>query len=221
MANQQYGWHHRYCLRHLRSNWMTKFNRNTKLKKLCWRAGSMMQSNRYKLAVRGIRTLSEAAWKYLEDADLHKWTLYRDILRLRWDNLTTNIAESLNNVLRHARMIPVKACMDYTFHYIREHFNTQETTVHGWLYKVQSTYQRSGDGGTEYTVRYLAKKCTCGRWQHQRMPCSYGIAVCCMRNEDLKTLISKYYTTTTWSEQYSYHLHPLRDATYWTTATGQ
>ncbi|XP_071689255.1 uncharacterized protein [Rutidosis leptorrhynchoides] len=40
MANQQYGWHHRYCLRHIRSNLMTKFNRNTELKKLCWRACS-------------------------------------------------------------------------------------------------------------------------------------------------------------------------------------
>ncbi|XP_071712557.1 uncharacterized protein [Rutidosis leptorrhynchoides] len=92
MANQQYGWHHCYCL--------------------CWRDGSTMQSNRYKLAVRGIKTLSEAAWKYLEDADLHKWNLYRDSFRLHWGNLTTNTAESLNNVLRHARMIPVKACMD-------------------------------------------------------------------------------------------------------------
>ncbi|XP_071687356.1 uncharacterized protein [Rutidosis leptorrhynchoides] len=35
MANQQYGWHHRYCLCHIRSNLMTKFNRNTELKKLC------------------------------------------------------------------------------------------------------------------------------------------------------------------------------------------
>ncbi|XP_071699155.1 uncharacterized protein [Rutidosis leptorrhynchoides] len=72
MANQQYGWHHRYCLRHIRSNLMTKFNRNTELKKLCWRAGSTMQSNRYKGVVCGIKTLNEVAWKYLEDADHHK-----------------------------------------------------------------------------------------------------------------------------------------------------
>ncbi|XP_071694782.1 uncharacterized protein [Rutidosis leptorrhynchoides] len=86
------------------------------------------------------------------------------------------------------------------------------------VYKVQSTYQRSGDGGTKYAVKYLAKKCTCGRWQHQIMPCSHGIAVCRMRNKDPKTLISIYYNTTTWREQYNYHLHPLRDATYWTIA---
>ncbi|XP_071700380.1 uncharacterized protein [Rutidosis leptorrhynchoides] len=250
MANQKYSWHHRYCLRHIRSNLMTKFNRNTELKKLCWRAGSAMQSNRYKGTMRGIKTLNEAAWDYLEEVDLHKWTLYRDSDRRRWGNLTTNIAESLNNVLCHARMMPVKACIDYTFHYTREHFNTQETTAHEWqaplsktiwaqfqdrdklastdtktcydqqagVYNVQSTYQRSSDGGTEYTVRYLAKKCTCGRWQHQRMPSSHGIAVCRIRNKDPKTLISKYYTTTTWREQYSYHLHPLRDATYWPNA---
>ncbi|XP_071708970.1 uncharacterized protein [Rutidosis leptorrhynchoides] len=250
MANQQYGWHHRYCLRHIRSNLMTKFDRNTELKKLCWRVGSTMQSNRYKLTVRGIKTVSEVAWKYLEDADIHKWTLFRDSFHLRWGNLTTNTAESLNNVLRHARMMPVKVCMDYTFHYKREHFNTQETTAHEWqaplsksmwtqfqereklasaymvtcynqqtgVYKAQSTYQRSGDGGIEYTVKYLAKKCTCERWQYQRMPCSHGIAVCHLRNKDPKTLISIYYTTTTRREQYSYHLHPLRDSTYWTTS---
>ncbi|XP_071734853.1 uncharacterized protein [Rutidosis leptorrhynchoides] len=156
MANQQYGWHHRYCLHHIRSNLMTKFNRNTELKKLCWRAGSTIQSNRYKLAGCGIKTLNEAAWKYLEDVNLHKWTLYRDNLRLRWGNLTTNITESLNNVLRHARMMPVKACMDYTFHYTREHFNTQETTTHEWqapLSKIMWTQFQDRDKlASTYTI---------------------------------------------------------------------
>ncbi|XP_071687744.1 uncharacterized protein [Rutidosis leptorrhynchoides] len=174
-----------------------------------------MQSNRYKGAVRGIKTLNEEAWDYLEEDDIHKWTLYRENDR-RWANLTTNIAESLNNVLHHAHMMPVKACIDYTFHYTREHFNMQETTSHEWhaplsktmwvqfqdrdklgssytvtcydfetgMYKVQSIYQRNDDGGTEYTIRYFANKCTCGRWQHQRTPCSHGIAVCRKRNQD-------------------------------------
>ncbi|XP_071705394.1 uncharacterized protein [Rutidosis leptorrhynchoides] len=210
MASQQYGWHHHYCLRHIRSNLMTKYNRNTELNKFCWRAGSTIQSNRNKGAVRRAKRLNEAAWDYLEEADLHKWTLYRDNDHRRWGNLTTNIAETLNNFVRHARMMPIKASIDYTFHYTREHFNTQETTAHEWqaplsktmweqfqdhdklastytvacydfptgVYKVQSTYQRSGDGQTEYTVQYLAKKCMCGRWQHQKMPCSHSIAVC-------------------------------------------
>ncbi|XP_071740882.1 uncharacterized protein [Rutidosis leptorrhynchoides] len=176
-----------------------------------------------------------------------KWTVYRDRLRSRWGNTTTNIAESLNNVFRHARMIPIKACIEYTFDYTRQHFYDQSRDVRQCIsplsknmfnifnerakraqrykttcyneqqgvFKVQSTYQRSGEGGTDYTVEFKEKKCSCGIWQHQRLPCFHAISVCSHLNEDINKCISKKYTTPTWREQYSHHFNPLRDASYW------
>ncbi|XP_071704444.1 uncharacterized protein [Rutidosis leptorrhynchoides] len=177
-----------------------------------------------------------------------KWTVYRDRQRSRWGNTTTNIAESLNNVFRHARMMSIKACIEYTFDYTRQHFYDQSrdarlcnsplsknmfNVFNEWakraqrykttcyheqqgIFKVHSTYQRSGEGGTDYTVEFKEKRCSCGIWQHQRLPCSHTISVCSHLNEDINKCISKMYTTPTWRKQYIDHFNPLRYASYWT-----
>ncbi|XP_071699644.1 uncharacterized protein [Rutidosis leptorrhynchoides] len=90
------------------------------------------------------------------------------------------------------------------------------------LFKVQSTYQRSGEGGTDYTVEFEAKKCTYGRWKHQGLPCSHAISVCSHLQQNAQGMASKLYTTTVWREKYNKYnksFNPLRDMTYW--APGQ
>jgi hypothetical protein len=115
------GWHHRYCLRHVRSNFMSKF-KDHQLKRLCWTIGATTQNKTYVRGIRAVKGIDPDAWKYLKEVDPRKWSLYRDEQHRRWGNLTTNIAESLNNVLRSARMLPIRACIEYTFNYTRNHF---------------------------------------------------------------------------------------------------
>ncbi|XP_071694740.1 uncharacterized protein [Rutidosis leptorrhynchoides] len=248
MSLQTYGWEHRYCLRHIRSNVMKHYKIQA-IKKLCWIVSSTANQILFKNAVSALRGVSQEAWDYLVDADLGMWTVYRDSEKSRWGNTTTNIAETLNNVLRHARMMPIRACIEYTFDYTRQHFydqyreafqwnsplskniwkiyrereirsQTYKTTCYDYqrrVYKVQSTYQRSGEGGTDYTVRFAARKCSCERWQHHRLPCSHAISVCSHLHEDATVLGSKKYTTTVWRQQYSHFFNPLRDMSYWAT----
>ncbi|XP_071695248.1 uncharacterized protein [Rutidosis leptorrhynchoides] len=248
MGGQTYGWEHRYCLRHICSNLLGKYTKVKSLKHLCWIVGSTTNQILYKNAFRALKQASVEAWQYLQDADVGKWIVYRDSQRSRWSNTTRNISESLNNVFRHARMMPIKACIEYTFDYTREHFYDQsrearlcnsplskkmfnvfnerekrpqryKTTCYHeqqGIYKVHSTYQRSGEGGTDYTVEFKKKRCSCGIWQHQRLPCSHAISICSHLNEDINKQIGKKYTTPTWREQYSDHFNPLRDAGYWT-----
>ncbi|XP_071698947.1 protein FAR1-RELATED SEQUENCE 12-like [Rutidosis leptorrhynchoides] len=247
MSAQMYGWEHRYCLRHIRSNLLSKYTKVKSLKQLCWIVGSITNQILYKNSLRAIKQASTEAWKYLHDADLGKWTVYKDKERSRWGNTTTNIVESLNSVLRHARMMLIKACIEYTFDYTRQHFYDQsrdgrqcnsplsknmfnifnerekraqryKTTCYNeqqGVFKVQSTYQRSGEGGTDYIAEFKQKRCSCGIWQHQRLPCSHAISVCSHLNEDINKCISKKYITPRWREQYSHHFNPLRDASYW------
>ncbi|XP_071739635.1 uncharacterized protein [Rutidosis leptorrhynchoides] len=246
MGAQTYGVEHRYYLRQIHSNLLRKYTKVKSLKHLCWTVGSTTNQILYKNSLRSIKQASIEAWQYLHDADLGKWTVYRDKERSHWGNTTTNIAESLNNVLRHARMMPIKACT-YTFDYTRQHFYDQsrearqcnsplskimfnilnervkraqryKTTCYNeqqGVFKVQSTYQRSGEGDTDYTMEFKQKKCSCENWQHQRLPSSYVISVCSHLNEDINNCISKKYTSTRWREQYSHHFNLLRDASYW------
>ncbi|XP_022042179.1 uncharacterized protein LOC110944843 [Helianthus annuus] len=106
--------YHRYCLRHVRSNFSSRFSMKY-LRKLCWMIGSTTQSQKYRWAVQEMRMYKEEAWDYLNNTDKSKWTLRHDHRHRRWGNLTTNISESMNNVLRQARLLPIKVLIRFTF----------------------------------------------------------------------------------------------------------
>ncbi|KAG6486407.1 hypothetical protein ZIOFF_054977 [Zingiber officinale] len=106
--------YHRFCLRHVRSNFMTKF-KNVTLKHYCWAIGSTTQRRKFNRFRRQIRALDPTAWQYLRDIGIRRWSLAYDGNH-RWGCLTTNTSESLNNVLRGARLLPIKACIDLSFH---------------------------------------------------------------------------------------------------------
>ncbi|XP_071741552.1 uncharacterized protein [Rutidosis leptorrhynchoides] len=67
-----------------------------------------------------------------QDIDPKMWSLFRDKDHHRWGNLTTNIAKSLNNVLRYARVMPIKAYIEYNFDYTRIHFIEQYDYAREW-----------------------------------------------------------------------------------------
>ncbi|KAD4887967.1 hypothetical protein E3N88_20040 [Mikania micrantha] len=96
------------------SNLMNRF-KSASIKKLCWAIGSTTQKKKYISAVRELRSINEEAWQYLLNIEKRQWTLLFDSGRRRWGTLTTNISESMNNVLRDARLLPIKACIDFTF----------------------------------------------------------------------------------------------------------
>nr|KAJ0190406.1 hypothetical protein LSAT_V11C800448770 [Lactuca sativa] len=96
--------YHRFCLRHIKSNLMKKY-KNVRLKSFCWDIGSTTQKRKF----------------YLDQIDKSQGCLFYDENR-RWGSLTTNISESMNNALRGARQLPIRACIDLTFNRVVQLF---------------------------------------------------------------------------------------------------
>ncbi|KAK1406539.1 hypothetical protein QVD17_41946 [Tagetes erecta] len=78
--------HHRFCLRHVRSNFASKF-KNVTLKRMCWLIGSTTQEPKYERLMRELETTNKAASWYLKQIDKTKWTLLYDRGMRRWGNL--------------------------------------------------------------------------------------------------------------------------------------
>ncbi|XP_076907132.1 uncharacterized protein LOC143563487 [Bidens hawaiensis] len=117
--------YHHFCLRHVRSNFGSKFKSNA-LKNLCWTIGSTSQRRKYTNAIKGMKDINKEAWRYLHGIDKSKWTLVYDKDNRRWGNLTTNIFESLNHVLHKSRLLPIKVCIHHTIQrdlaqYVKHH----------------------------------------------------------------------------------------------------
>nr|XP_043621865.1 uncharacterized protein LOC122593508 [Erigeron canadensis] len=105
--------YHCFCLRHVRSNFIKRYE-NLSLKRFCWAIGSTTQERKFLGYKRQIKEINIEAWHYLEQIDKSKWCLLFDENH-RWGCLTTNISESINNALRGARQLPIKACINLTF----------------------------------------------------------------------------------------------------------
>ncbi|KAL0342734.1 UNVERIFIED_CONTAM: hypothetical protein Scaly_1936000 [Sesamum calycinum] len=68
---------HRFCLRHICSNFNKKFN-NIQLKDLCWRAGAEQNVRKFDRILEEIRGLNEETFNWLQRIDKAQWTLSHD-----------------------------------------------------------------------------------------------------------------------------------------------
>jgi len=98
---------HRFCIRHLKSNFQSKFP-NKDLSRLMWRAASAHQVRKFESLMWQIKEENIEAYEYLMEIPLEKWTVSYDDGK-RWGVLTTNLSESFNGVLKKARGLPVTA----------------------------------------------------------------------------------------------------------------
>ncbi|KAM3382080.1 hypothetical protein P3S68_007653 [Capsicum galapagoense] len=119
---------HRFCVRHLKSNFQSYFlNRN--LSDLMWNAASAHQVRKFKALMWEIREENEEAYEYLMQFPLDKWTISHDD-RKKWRVLTTNLSESFNGLLKKARGLPVTAMVRLSLEQIVERYTRRSQTTH-------------------------------------------------------------------------------------------
>ncbi|KAK4387382.1 hypothetical protein Sango_2344800 [Sesamum angolense] len=173
---------HRFCLRHVCSNFNKKFN-NIRLKDLCWRAGAEVNARKFERIMTEIRELNEEAYNWLEMIDKTQWTLSHDS-GWRTGILTTNMSECVNGVLKGARRLPIVAIVQITFHRSVRYFLERTTRCHRMLNANQEWADfafrifeaRQAEAGSHtYVVKLKHKTCSCGKWGTHGIPCSHAI----------------------------------------------
>ncbi|GJZ54991.1 hypothetical protein Tco_0610184 [Tanacetum coccineum] len=95
-------------------------------------------------------------------------------------------------------------------HHIQE-FDYKKT-----VYQIVTARKIDVQGGNVQTVYYYEQKCTYGKLQTHRFPCSHAIAVCRHRRDNPITLVNEIYTTSTFRSQYNSDFQPLPHVDYWT-----
>ncbi|KAL8479914.1 hypothetical protein ACS0TY_026744 [Phlomoides rotata] len=95
---------HRYCLRHVASNFNAQF-KNVRLKDMCYMSGKALTVRIFELVMREIEGLNREAHEYLREIDVSKWTFSHDGGHC-YGVMTTNISKAINSVLKGARRLP-------------------------------------------------------------------------------------------------------------------
>ncbi|XP_034225433.1 uncharacterized protein LOC117635192 [Prunus dulcis] len=151
--------------------------------------------------------------QYLEEAGLHKWSRAHMDGR-RYNVMTTNIAESINSVLRFARMLPV-------VHLIGEIVNLLvkwlEDAARMNVVKVNNAQYNVLDGNMDGLVDLTNNSCSCRKFQLEQLPCKHVVAVCRFLKVSVYAKASRYYTRKTWMDAYSDSIYPVQPHGMWDT----
>ncbi|XP_065629548.1 uncharacterized protein LOC136067505 [Quercus suber] len=151
---------HRYCLRHVASNFNTHFQDAT-LKSLALQAGYATQETKFELYMQPIKEAEIEAlrkkrrterqeseldssimpYTYLMKEDLQMWTQLYDG-GYRYGAMTTNVSECFNGVLKGARGLPIAAMVEFTHSKLVAYFHDRHKGITHDLSnaKVWSTY---------------------------------------------------------------------------------
>ncbi|KAL0414103.1 UNVERIFIED_CONTAM: hypothetical protein Sradi_1612000 [Sesamum radiatum] len=110
---------HRFCLRHVCSNFNNKYKRS--VEDLCWRAGSESSARKFDRIMEEIKSLNPEAYDWLGNIDKTQWTLAHDG-GWRTGILTTNMSEAVNGVLKGARRLPIVPLVEITLNRSAQYF---------------------------------------------------------------------------------------------------
>ncbi|CAL2228252.1 unnamed protein product [Prunus armeniaca] len=148
--------------------------------------------------------------QYLEEAGLHKWSRAHMDGR-RYNVMTTNIAESINSVLRFARTLPVVHLIGEIINLIVKWFTERRELA------LNCTTTLCPNFGEKKLRNRLedAARMNVVKFQLEQLPCKHVVAVCRFLKVNVYSKASRYYTRKTWIDAYSDSIYPIQPHGMW------
>ncbi|XP_069154906.1 uncharacterized protein [Solanum lycopersicum] len=176
--------------------------------------------------------------KYLEEAGYERWSRSHATVN-RGRMMTSNIAECINGCLVDARQLPVldfleearilfgswncknREIASYTKETLGRKFEEiliinaskcSKMKVVASSEFIFSVYE----GDIRYIVCFERKNCSCGRFQHDEIPCAHAMTVLKKKNiKDVHPYCSDYYKPDALANTYAVPMEPMPDKSDW------
>ncbi|XP_018460264.2 uncharacterized protein LOC108831203 [Raphanus sativus] len=220
--------HHGICRIHLLRNITPKYSR-TGLLPLVESAADAYTCHEFWLIFKDIKDKCPELAKYLEDSDFRKWARCYAPTN-RYNIMTTNIAESLNSMLKMPRELPVISLLETirltltTWFFERreaaakhKHLVTPKVVkklvfrfVAAMLlnvYQVDQSEFEVKDEKMKYVVDLEKRHCTCNVFDIDKIPCIHAIAAAKYIKRDENHYVDGSHLTETWAKAYAESIH--------------
>ncbi|KAA0045025.1 MuDRA-like transposase [Cucumis melo var. makuwa] len=193
-----------------------------------------------KEVLRHLLAFPNGSGKYLNDVGIARWSRVHCPGR-RYNMMTTNIAESMNSILKEPRDLPiasflenVRALLQRWFWERREKGIKVTSTLTKWAELVIQKKQEGAltmkvnpidcyqfhvkDLDKEEVVNLQTKEFTCKEFQAEQLPCSHVIAAARDRNINVYSLCANYYTNECLLVAYAEAVYPVGNQSDWKTS---
>ncbi|XP_069154491.1 uncharacterized protein [Solanum lycopersicum] len=148
--------------------------------------------------------------------------------------MTSNIAESLNNVNRLARWLPVISLLEFMRvtiqSWIHKHNEEADKTTSDLTKNMIFIYRKVlrcrvipstvdlhavAEGAKKYILNLNTRMCSCGGFQHYDIPCGHAIAVLWYRKLHEADFYSAFYSLKNFKDAYAIPVEPIPCKSAW------
>ncbi|XP_022151004.1 uncharacterized protein LOC111019024 [Momordica charantia] len=191
---------HCFCIQHIKVNLIAKFKNDAKaVEELFLKAAKAYRESYFNSIWAQLRAYPGVR-EYLDDIGKERWARCFQT-QLRYTQMTTNIAESVNALFRHARKLPVTALLDHI-----------RGKLQNWF------YDRRTLAASRSTILSDYAENICQEFDYFKIPCSHAIAAAMMRNINPYSLCDEAYTTNSWILAYAEPIFPVGHVSTWNSS---
>ncbi|XP_019265225.1 PREDICTED: uncharacterized protein LOC109242818 [Nicotiana attenuata] len=185
------GMPHYSCMWHIWTNIRSKFKKgHLQLHELYFATTRSYTLDEFNERMSKIEEVDPRVKSYLYDIGYHRWSSVHATVN-RTFTMTSNIAESLNAVTKEARELPIFDLLEY-----------MRTLLERWTKEKLLKAKEN-------------KKCSCGQFQLEELPCAHALAALRHKNETYENYCSPYYTRKSLLRTYEIPVNPLPDESKW------
>ncbi|XP_075095286.1 uncharacterized protein LOC142173567 [Nicotiana tabacum] len=209
------GMPHYVCMWHIWTNVRSKFKKgHLKISELYFATTRSYTLDEFNERMSKIEKIDTRIKAYLYDISYYKWSRVHATVNKTW-TMTSNIAESLNTVTKDARELLVAELLEYmrtllerwtnekllnvkgTFTYLGKKYNKElednRILSHKMRVRASTDYiQAVINGMKRFIVCLQNKRCSCGQFQLDELPCPHALAALRHRNESYESYCSPY-----------------------------
>ncbi|XP_049388095.1 uncharacterized protein LOC125852399 [Solanum stenotomum] len=207
------------------------------LKKLFFAMAKAYTLQQFEELMRKVDEIDKKIRKYLFGIGYHKWTMTHATVNHTWV-MTSNIAESINNTNRLARKLPVVSLLDFmkitiqswSAKHSEEAGQTKTDLTEPYNKILEDNREISHrmtvspstqflhtitDGARRFTMCLRSRKCSCGRFQLDEIPCGHAMAAIGHRNKHGEDYCSEFYNNKNFQDAYEIPVEPLPCESTW------
>ncbi|XP_009621219.1 uncharacterized protein [Nicotiana tomentosiformis] len=229
---------HYICMWHIWTNVRSKFKKDhLKLSELYFVTAQSYILDKFNERMSQIEEIDTRVKAYLYDIGYHRSFWVLATANKTW-TMTSNISKSLNAVTKDARELPVVKLLEYmrtllkrwtnekllkvngTFTYLGKKYNkelednmtlSQKMRVRAYTNHIHTVI----DGVKLFIVCLQNKRCSCGQFQLDELPCAHALAALRHMNESYENYCSPYYSRESLLHTYEISVDSLPDESKW------
>lgn len=234
---------HRFCVRHLWSNFRDAGFKGDILKNQLWACARSSTVNRWNHNMDKMRELDQEAYEWLEKMPPKTWVRAFFSEFPKSDLLLNNNCEVFNKYILEAREMPILSMLQRVKQQLMTRYYTKQLEAAEFVGTICPKIRKkvaknaefanvcyalpSGQGifqvnerENQYIVDIRAKECECRRWQLTGIPCQHAIT--CLRHERIQSesVVHECYSIQSFHRAYERNILPCKDMSTWEKVNG-